>query len=84
MVAVVNAKMAHDLWPDSDAIGKRLELPYEKFPRVIVGIARTANYTTLAEPPQSCVYVPMDQNFVDGMNLLVRTKGPPEMSIVAV
>jgi putative ABC transport system permease protein len=83
-VAIVNAKMAHDLWPDADAIGKRLQLPAEKGFRQIVGIARTANYTTLAEPPQSCVYVPLDQNFVDGMNLLVRTKGRPEPLMTAV
>jgi len=83
-VAIVNVKMAHDLWPDADAIGKRLQLPAEKGFRQIVGIARTANYTTLAEPPQSCVYVPLDQNFVDGMNLLVRTKGRPEPLMTAV
>jgi predicted permease len=83
-VAIVNAKMAHDLWPDQDAIGKRIQLPGEKTMRQVVGIARTANYTTLAEPPQSCVYIPLGQNFADGMNLFVRTKSRPEPLITAI
>jgi predicted permease len=83
-VAIVNAKMAHDLWLDQDAIGRRIQLPGEDFLREIVGIARTANYTTLAEPPQMCIYIPLEQSFVDGMNLFVRTKGRPEPLMMAV
>jgi predicted permease len=83
-VAIVNAKMANDLWPGQDPIGKRIQLPPEKTMRQIVGIARNANYTTLAESPQSCLYIPMEQHFVDGMNLYVRTKGRPESLITAV
>jgi putative ABC transport system permease protein len=83
-VAMVNQKMAHDYWPRGDALGKRIQLPGEKQMRQIVGIARTANYTNWAEPPQLCVYVPLEQNYSDVMTLYVRTKEDPQQIVTAV
>jgi predicted permease len=76
-VAIVNEKLAHDYWPSGGALGKRVQLPGEKQMRQIVGIARTANYSNWAEPPQLCVYVPLEQNYSDGMTLYVRSKADP-------
>ena len=83
-VAIVNEKMAHDYWPGQSALGKRIKLPGETAMRQVVGIARTANYSTLAEPPQMCIYVPLDQNASDGMTLYVRSKGDPQQILLAV
>lgn len=74
-VAIVNETMASQYWPKQDPLGGRFQLPGEKFFRQVVGVARTANYQTLGEPPQPCVYIPLRQNFEDAMVLYVRTSG---------
>jgi putative ABC transport system permease protein len=83
-VAVVNEKLARENWPAGDALGKRIRLSGEKQMRQIVGIARTASYTTWAEPPQRCVYVPSAQNYSDAMTLYVRSKGDPREILTPV
>jgi ABC-type antimicrobial peptide transport system permease subunit len=49
-----------------------------------VGIARTANYSFWAEPPQLCVYVPLEQNYSDAMTMYVRTQGDPKQILIPV
>ena len=83
-VAIVNEKLAHDYWHGENALGKHLQLPGEKIRRMVVGVVKTANYSTLAEPPQPCVYVPLEQNFSDEMVLYVRSKGDPQQLLTVV
>jgi predicted permease len=83
-VAIVNEKMARDYWPGEDALGKRIQFPDEKEMRVIVGIVKTATYTALGEPPQLCVYVPLEQKFSDAMTLYVRSTVDPRQIMMPV
>jgi macrolide transport system ATP-binding/permease protein len=83
-VAIVNEKLAREDWPGGDALGKRIRLSGEKQMRQIVGIARNANYTTWAEPPQRCVYVPLEQHYSDAMTLYVRSRKDPREILVPV
>jgi predicted permease len=75
-VAIVNERMARDFWP-AGAVGKRVQMPGEKQMRVVVGVARNANYTNWGEPAQYCVYVPLEQNYSDAMALYVRSSRDP-------
>jgi predicted permease len=83
-VAIVNAKLAHDYWPNQEVIGKHIQLPGEKIGRQLVGVARTANYSTLGEAPQLCVYVPLEQSYSDAMVLYVRSQGDPRQILIPV
>jgi len=83
-VAVVNEKLARDYWPGEVALGKRIQVPGETQMRQIVGVARTGNYTGWAEPPQPCVYVPLEQNQLPAMTLYVRSKGEPAQILIPV
>jgi len=83
-VAIVNEKLTQDYWPGEAALGKRVQVPGEKQMRQIVGIARTANYTSWGEAPQRCVYVPLEQNHLPGMTLYVRSNRDPEQAVDSV
>lgn len=82
-IAIVNETMAREFWPGG-ALGLRIQLPGETQLRQIVGVARTANYTAWGEPPQFCVYVPLEQNYSDALTLYIRTKGDPLLQITPV
>jgi putative ABC transport system permease protein len=77
-VAIVNAAFAEKYWPDQDAVGKRLRLK-DKNGAVaeVVGVAKTARYIFISEPPFPFVYLPYSQNNSSHMSLFVETAGDP-------
>jgi len=76
--------MAAKYWPNHDELGKRLQLPSRKDFLQIVGVVKTTNYQSLGEAPQSCVYIPLRQNYSDAMILYVRTERDPSATLAAV
>jgi predicted permease len=83
-VAIVNKKLADDYWAGEDVLGKRIQLPGEHEMRQVIGVARTTNYSSWAEPPQPCVYVPLEQNVLGTMVLYVRTVDDPAPMLVTL
>ena len=83
-IAIINDTMAAKYWPNHDELGKRLQLPSRKDFLQIVGVVKTANYQTLGEAPQSCVYIPLRQNYSDAMILYIRTERDPSPTLAAV
>jgi putative ABC transport system permease protein len=83
-IAIINDTMAAKYWPNQSPLGKRLRLPRGKDFVQIVGVVKTANYQTLGEAPQSCIYIPLRQNYSDAMILYVRTERDPSATLAAV
>ncbi len=77
-VAIVNEAFAAKYWPNQDAIGKRVRIRDGKGPLLeVVGIAKTARYLFIAEPPTPYVYFPYAQQPSGSMSILVETSGDP-------
>jgi predicted permease len=83
-IAIINDTMAAKYWPNQNPLGKRLQLPRGKKFLEVVGVVKTTNYQTLGEPPQPCIYIPLRQNFSDGMILYVRTERDPSTTLAAI
>jgi hypothetical protein len=70
----VNEQAAKHFWPRGDALGKRFHLKNTSGDLVqIVGIARTAKYFWIAEPPLDYVYLPFQQHARSGMSLVAES-----------
>ncbi len=72
-VAVVNRAFVDRFWKGADPIGKRIEV-WSTW-RTVVGVAETARYRRLDEPPEPFIYVPLLQDFDNDTVLLVRAAG---------
>jgi hypothetical protein len=73
--------LAERIWPHEDPIGKRFRFFTDTSYRQVIGVAKTAKYTTVGEDPQPAAYTPLDQDFSDAMVLVVRTSGDPAAAL---
>ena len=77
-VAVVNDQFVKRYYPGADALGKRIRLNNAAgAPVEIVGVAKTVKYHDTFDKPVEFVYVPLAQQPVARMILLLRSSGDP-------
>ena len=75
-VAVVNERLAQNYWSGQDPVGKRIRVNGVTGPWVeVVGVARTAKYTSLSESPRDFLYLPYRQHLQRRMVLVAESIG---------
>jgi putative ABC transport system permease protein len=98
-VAIINAALARQAFPDHDPIGQKLQLgaglgaEYSDAPRIIVGVVGDVRETTLSIPASITVFIPRAQipdaltpqmNRVLPMSWAVKTKISPGQLTAAI
>ena len=88
-VAMINAKLARQYFPNGDAVGKRLMFGHpdtEKQPRwlTIVGVLGDTKMYGLANPARLEVYIPFHQSASRDMDVLLRSRVDPSALTSAI
>ena len=84
-VAIVNQTMAELLWPNEDAIGKRLKVDDgSKELYLVVGVARNGKYWTLGEEPRPHIFRSLTQHPQGQLNIVVRSEGNLQLALSAI
>jgi len=79
-LTVINETMARQLWPGEDPIGKRLKQgwPEDQTPwREVIGVVADVKLEGVDQETRMQSYLPLAQEPVGSLGLLVRTVGPP-------
>jgi len=83
-VAVITEAMARQFWPGENALGKRFRFVNETPYREVVGVVRNSVVGALGEQPQPVAYLPLDQQPIGRVTLVVRAASDPARVLPAV
>jgi putative ABC transport system permease protein len=76
-VAVVSATFARTVWPEQEALGRRLRLKGAEHWLTVVGVVGDVKHGSLTDPPAAQVYTPHEQDPRIFACVVARTKGDP-------
>ncbi|REJ73235.1 MAG: hypothetical protein DWQ30_24980 [Acidobacteria bacterium] len=82
-VVVVNETMAQRFWPGENPVGRQFRF-FGMDPVEVIGVARDIKYNNPGEDPQPYAYLPLEQQYVTNLNLVVRSAGEPGTVLLAV
>jgi predicted permease len=80
-VVLINETMARRFWPNENPIGKRVKQgwPEQTTPwREVVGVVGDVKMQGVVEPTRLHIYLPISQNVISSMYLVVRTQVEPQ------
>lgn len=81
-VVIINKKMARSLWPDRDAVGQYLVNNQRDIQ--VVGVVGNVRHQNLEEEGALEMYFPLTQSSNSSVELVVRTKVPPQSLVSGV
>ena len=76
-VMIVNEYMARKYWAGTSPVGRIVK--YGGREHTVIGVVPTGKYQRLGEPPTSFYFTAQAQHWNDGMSVVVRTTGDPEL-----
>lgn len=78
-VVVINETMARSLWPGEDPVGRRVKVNMwdPDAEAEVIGVAADVRQDRLDGDQRAMIYYPSAQAPTIGMNLVIRTAGPP-------
>ncbi len=82
-VALVNESLARALFGERNPIGERVGLQYVALDRTVVGVVRDAK-ESLRRPPQPAMYVPLAQQPMSSMTIVLRTRSGRPLDVATV
>jgi putative ABC transport system permease protein len=90
-VVIISEALARSLWPNEDALGKRINIGFRgETWREVVGVVGDVRQWELGEPPAMALYQPYQQVserlrwFVGEMTFVIRTAAEPQSFIASL
>jgi putative ABC transport system permease protein len=85
LVAILNQSAARMLFPNEDALGKRVKVEWDNNDIVeIVGVVADIRHSEVSTPPDPCLFMPNDQQPFWSAALVVRTTSDPAQLVNAI
>jgi predicted permease len=82
-VVIVSERAAERYWPGESPVGQRIRV-FTDEPLEVVGVVGDVRQTSLTDPIQPTVYIPLAQFPVPGVSLVVRASGDPAALVPAL
>lgn len=83
-VTIINEAMAKMLFPNEDAINKRIMIYRNPVPFQVIGVVRNSTVVNIGETPQPVMYFSMRQQYSPSVSLQARTTANPESVLGAI